>query len=106
MKKLLFLLLLAGAGAFVYYKLFPPEKRSCAKLTELCGVNVAGESCESGLLDLKKGIGDEGAAKLHDCIGRATSCPEASGCMAGAAMGGAAEAMGKFMKGLGDALKK
>jgi hypothetical protein len=106
MKKLLFLLLLAGGGAFVYYKFFPSEKRSCAKLAELCGVNVTGESCESGLLDLKKGIGEEGASKLHDCIGRATSCPEATGCKAGAAVGGAAEVMGKFMKGLGDALKK
>lgn len=106
MKKIVVVLLLVGAGGFVYYKFLTPEKRSCGKLASLCGAEVSGEKCEDGLVDLKKGIGDDGAAKLHDCVGKAQSCAEATGCMVGAGVSGAADAVGKFMKRLGEALKK
>ncbi len=109
MKKLLVVLLLAGAGSFLVYRyaLGSPEKRSCARLAELCGMKPDEEKkCVSDLAEMSQKLGADPYAKFNSCVSDAKSCPAGIGCYAGVGMPSIGDSMGQFMDGLGKALQK
>lgn len=107
MKKLVVVLMLLGAGGYVAWAHWlKPERRACAKMAELCGDKTNVDKCTNDLGDLKKSLGTDVADKFADCTAKATTCPEAAGCLVGAGMKGVGDAMNNFMKGMGNALSK
>jgi hypothetical protein len=109
MKKLLVVLLLVGAGSFLVYRyaLGSPEKRSCARLAQLCGMKADEEKkCVSDLAEMSQKLGADPYSKFNSCVADANSCPAGIGCYAGVGMRAIGDAMGQFMDGLGKALQK
>jgi hypothetical protein len=108
MKKLLVVaILLGGGGYYAYGRWFQPERRACAKMAELCGSEKHDvDKCEADMKDMKKSLGDESARKFDACVADAKSCPEAAGCMLGAAGSGLGDAMNKFIQGVGKGITK
>ena len=110
MKKLLVVAIVLGLGYAAYaYVIRPPEKRACARISELCGgerqVSSADlEQCRSMFSSLGKD-NPEQARKVGDCLSGATSCGEAIGCSAGAALNVGAGFAKSFFEGLQKSLK-
>jgi hypothetical protein len=89
------ILALAGGGVFLLTR--SPERAACARLADLCGVTGSSQdlsTCVDDLGKLRKLAGDETMDKGLSCVEHATSCPEATVCMAGPGL-----------KGLGGAVK-
>jgi hypothetical protein len=107
MKKLLVLLIVVGAGAFLVYRyvLTPAPERSCQRLASLCGGKVRVEGCVNGMTELGK-TNKEAAAKFDTCVADAKSCGEAAGCLAGAGISAATGVFNEFVKGVEHALGK
>ena len=107
MKKLLVVAIVAAVGYVAYAKFYKSERRTCARMTQLCGEKSDGiDKCEADLNDMRQSLGDEAVKKLDTCVADAKSCPEAVGCMVGAAGSGIGDAMNKFMQGVGKGLSK
>ena len=78
--------------------------RTCNKMKELCSVEA--DTCDSTRKSVKESFGADGLDRFDDCYLQSTSCAEASGCVAGAAIKGTAEAAKGFLDGLGKELDK
>jgi hypothetical protein len=105
MKALVVIALLGAGGYFAWSRIARPEKRACAKMSELCG-DKDGARCEKDMDDMRKQLGDETVKKFDTCVADAKSCPEAAGCLIGAGASGVGDAMNKFLKGVGNGLNK
>jgi hypothetical protein len=95
-------LTLAGLVAFLVTR--SPERAACARLADLCGVTGGGRelgACVDDLHKLRKLAGDETMDKGLACVDHATSCPEATVCMAGPGLKGVGHAVKSFFEGLG-----
>lgn len=104
MKKLFFFLVLAAAGALVYYfVLRSPESRMCARLNELCGDGNFSASCEKDLGELRKALGPDALERAAECVSDSDTCTEAATCMAAGMM---RDAMEQFGKGIERALEQ
>jgi hypothetical protein len=108
MKKLFVLLLLGGLGygAYYWWSHRAPEKRACARLTELCGDKNQAAQCERDMSELAKQAKPETMSKLDTCLGDAKTCAEGAGCVFGTGVNVFGDALGQFMKGVGGALNK
>src|SRR5262245_60057692 len=107
MKKLVLILLVLAAVVVFLMRTSPVEKRTCARMAELCGATKDDTArCAAELAELRKRSGDDVANRLHACVHDAQSCAQSSGCLVGANLGAAGAAVGDFFKGLGGALKK
>ena len=108
MKKLLVLLLLAGAAYAAYaFVIRPPEKRACMRVAELCGLDPRGseaQNCVEMLDSLKKSNADA-ISQVTSCVGGAKSCGEAAGCASGAALGIGTSFVKDFLSGLSKTAK-
>jgi hypothetical protein len=106
MKRLFFLLLLAGAGYLVYrYYITRAEGASCHRLAELCGHKGSEiDKCVDDVRELGK-ANKEAVAKFNSCVADAKSCGEGAGCLVGAGFGAAGKMFEDFLKGVGKALK-
>ncbi len=106
MKWVLLFLLLAG-GAFAYYQLFyaHPRVRACAHFAELCGADSR-KSCDEAFDGFAKAASKDDLAPSITCMENAKTCPEAAGCIAGAAGKAGWNAAGDFLKGLGQSFGK
>ncbi len=103
----LLLLLLVGAGAYLYwsYGMDHPRLAACARFAELCGADNR-RQCDDALDALVKVSGREALDGPLACLRKAEGCPEASGCLAGAAGKAGLKAAEQFLKGLGESLTK
>jgi hypothetical protein len=103
MKKLLVVVVLGVVGYVVYaFVLRSPEKRTCAHMAELCGLDQGGGEvarCRQALDALKK---SNAAAVEHvnACVAEAKSCGETAGCASGAAWSIGAGLLNDFLSGL------
>jgi hypothetical protein len=109
MKKLLLVLVVVGAGAFLVhrYVLASPEQRACSKMASLCGMK--GEEvnrCESDLTEMSKALGSDVRGQAAKCVADAKTCAEAMGCYTGAGLSGLGKALDQFFQGLGKGLQK
>jgi hypothetical protein len=108
MKKVLIFLILAAAGYGAYvFLLRPPEKKACARIAELCGIEQKGgnsEQCNQMFETLKKANADK-AGEVAKCMADAKSCGEVAGCTAGAAVTVGADLAKEFLKGLQKTMK-
>jgi hypothetical protein len=99
------ILLLTGVVATGCDVINPPEKRACARVSSLCGLEPeAAGQCSQKLSELSRDLGKERLDKLATCVAEAQSCPEAGGCMAGVGLSALTDSAGKFLKGLGKTL--
>jgi hypothetical protein len=113
MKKLLVLLvvlgLLGAGGWFLYGRYLSPERQACGRLAELCGGKDEQRnesSCEEGLEDYKKMVGQQAYDKALACVDEAKSCLGAAGCMTGGGLRGLGQFLEGVFKGLEPDLKK
>src|SRR5215510_3956412 len=109
MKKFLVVAAVLGvAGFFSYRYVFAkPEKRACARMVELCGLeDKDATECEQAFTEMRKMSGDDSVKAPSQCTMEAKSCGEAMGCMAGAYMKGGIHMWGDMMKGFGKALNE
>jgi hypothetical protein len=105
MKKLLVAVAVLGVGGyFAWGYIMKPGRSACSKMAELCGEKS--DSCTGDLEDMRKNLGDEPLRKFDACVAEAKTCPEAAGCLVGAGASGVGDAMGKFLKGVSNGLKK
>jgi hypothetical protein len=105
--RLLVLALVLGAAGYGTYRYFcqrPPDKRVCARLTELCGGKEHATRCERDVADLRHRSSSETIAKLDSCLARATSCAEGGGCIVGTGVHALGDLFKQFEKGVSDAL--
>jgi hypothetical protein len=103
-KAALAFLILALAGLVVFLFTRSPERAACARLADLCGVTGGRQelrACVDDLEKLRKLAGDEAMNKGLSCVDHATSCPEATLCMAGPGLKGLGSALKGFFGGLG-----
>jgi hypothetical protein len=103
MKKLLTIVVLAVAAYAVYaYVVRPPEKRACARLAELCGLDASGSESQqcTSMMDTLKQSNAASVAKAATCVADAKSCAEAGGCVSGAALSAGAGFAKDFLGGL------
>ncbi len=105
MKKLLALVVLAAIGFGVYrYVLRPPEKRTCARMADLCGMKAdEHDRCTHDVVELRKNLSAEQQDKMDSCVAGAKTCAEAAGCMVGSGFNAAADMFNQFLKGFGGA---
>lgn len=79
------------------------------KLGELCGGGARDVTdlgaCVDQIAQLRKIAGDAPVDRGLACIAKATSCPQAGGCMAGAGMSGLSSALREFADGFDQATK-
>jgi len=107
MKKLLVAVLLLGGGWYAYAHYLQPEQRACVKMASLCDDKSGGvDQCEADLKDMRKAMGADTVRKFDACVADAKSCPEAAGCMLGAAGSGVGDMMNKFIQGVGKGIAK
>ncbi len=108
MKKLLALVVLGGVayGGYWYVKHRTPEKRTCARIVELCGDKGDEAKCEHDLGELAKTASAGAITRLDHCIADAQSCPTAAGCLVGTGMSSLGEAFQQFMKGFSNTVGK
>ena len=77
-----------------------PAQAACARLTTLCGGNDRDrQECERSFAELRPTVDPQNAARAARCLAEATTCGEASGCMAGAAMRAGASFLKDFTYG-------
>ena len=97
--------LVLGSGWVAWARWLKPERRACAKLASLCSdENRDVSQCVDDLEKLDKKLGSAVSRRLESCVGEASSCPEAAGCLVGAGLEGVGDAANQFMKGLGRSL--
>ncbi|HJZ88247.1 MAG TPA: hypothetical protein VKN99_23895 [Polyangia bacterium] len=108
MKKLLLFLIILGVGGYFAYRYYvTPEKRSCARLAQLCGFKSDDhQRCVSQLADLGRNANSESMAKFHDCVAGAKTCAEGSGCLVGAGLSAAGNLFHSFLEGVEKAFHK
>ncbi|ACY18263.1 hypothetical protein [Haliangium ochraceum] len=109
MKKLIAVLLLAGAAFAAYYFLVmrTPEARICDRMSELCGAESDAESCEADLESARDAVGDAAIEDVASCVDEADTCIEAAACTAtGLIRGASEEALEGIQKGLQRAFEK
>jgi hypothetical protein len=97
-------LVLALAGLVIFLVTRSPERAACARIADLCGMTGGRQelsSCVDDLEQLRKLAGDEAMKKGLSCVDHATSCPEATVCMAGTGLRGVGHAVKSFFEGLG-----
>ncbi|MGZ3420890.1 MAG: hypothetical protein ACXWUG_06625 [Polyangiales bacterium] len=112
MKKLLAAFLVLGLFAGVAYAYGrSPERSACLKLADLCAPKAKGgvddlEQCVDQFKQFRKAVGDEAVDKGLSCVEKASTCPQAVGCVAGAGVKGMSGALKEFAKGFDEALSK
>lgn len=79
------------------------EAQICGRMETLCGTTR--EDCKSLVKSVQDSFGDEGVQGMKACFVDAKSCNEATGCVAGKGLKSMTDAMGDFLKGLGEGLK-
>lgn len=82
----------------------PPPDRACVKMQTLCGTTL--EDCGSRRDSVKEKFGQEALDALDACYLSATTCSEANGCVAGAALKATGEAAKEFFQGLQKELER
>ena len=107
MKKAIVVAIVLGIGGLLAYRHFAtPQRRTCARVGELCGLKSSDvDKCVDRVASLRASAGDQRMARLVDCTANAKSCAEGSGCLLGAGLGAATGAVGDFFKGLGGSLE-
>jgi hypothetical protein len=108
MKKLLILLILAGGGGYVGWRLTlgRPETRACRHVADLCredggrSPSSIADECERNLDQLKRQGGGEAYDKSLACLQGSQSCGEVMGCAAGGVLLGVENGVNQFWKGL------
>ena len=107
MKKLIALLVVAGAVFLVYrYVLTSAPERSCQRIATLCGDKSGGlDQCVRWMTELGK-TNKEAVSKFEACVDQAKSCGEGAGCLVGAGFNAASGVLNDFMKGVGKAIGK
>ncbi len=108
MKKLLVLLLLAGAAYAAYaFVIRSPEKRVCMRMAELCGLDSGGSETRNcvEMLDSLKKASPDAVSQVTSCVGDARSCGEAAGCASGAALSIGTGFVKDFLSGLAKTAK-
>ncbi len=101
--KLLVLLALGAAGLAVYaLALRSPEKRSCARLSELCGLGLQSAEIDRcvGVIQAVKQKNASAADQVSRCVAEARSCEAVAGCIPGAALSLGAGFFHDFLGGL------
>jgi hypothetical protein len=100
-----------GAGYFAWAKVLrPPEKRACARLTELCGDHLdrkddKDHDCEEFFAAIKRNA-PEAIEPTSKCVTEARSCGQAVGCVAGGAIHIGTGFARDFADGLGKSLSQ
>ena len=102
---LLFVLICAGVYAWWSWGESHPEIAACSRFADLCGPDSR-KQCDDSLDALLRTSGREALRPSLKCLRDATSCPQAAGCMAGAAGRAGVRAAEDFFKGLGESLGK
>ena len=82
----------------------PPPERACVKMQTLCGTTV--DVCTSRRETVKEKFGQEALDALDACYLSSTTCSEANGCVAGAALKATGEAAKEFFQGLQKELER
>ena len=77
-----------------------PGQAACARLMSLCGGNDRDrQECERTFAELRPAADPQNTVRAARCLAEATTCGEASGCMAGAAMRAGATFLRDFTNG-------
>jgi hypothetical protein len=103
--------LVGGVGYIAWAKMLrAPEKRACARLTELCqermrDANDGPGECDE-YFDALKRTSPESLPRTASCVSEARSCGQAVGCMTGGAIHMGAGFVRDFADGLNKALKQ
>jgi hypothetical protein len=105
--------LIGGGGYFAWAKMIrPPQKRACARLSQLCDGKVklheAGDepdSCDEYFDELKRTAPDA-FPRTTSCVTEARSCGQAVGCMTGGAVQIGTGFVRDFAEGLNQSLKR
>lgn len=100
MRRMLVLLAVVAASVSGCTK----ESATCRKMEALCG--TAPSECREQLDAVKEVAGQEGVDAVARCYSDATTCAEASGCMAGEAVKGATKSASEFLEGMKKSLDK
>ncbi len=79
------------------------EAQICGRMETLCGTTR--EDCKQLVKSVQDNFGDEGVQGMKACFSDAKSCNEATGCVAGKGLKSLTDAMGDFLRGLGEGLK-
>lgn len=83
-----------------------PERRLCVRMGELCGVEgdfKDYEQCVDGIERLEKIAGEEPIESAADCVDRADTCAQATGCIVGAGYKAMPKLLQEFTEGFEDA---
>lgn len=80
------------------------QSQICGRMETLCGTERA--ECEELVKATQEDLGDEGVAGLKSCFVDATTCGEATGCVAGKGLKSLGAAMGEFLKGVSKGLEE
>jgi hypothetical protein len=103
-KTLVAVLIVAVAGLVAFLLTRSPERAACARIADLCGMTGGRQelgACVDDLEKLRKLAGDEAMNKGLSCVDHATSCSEATVCVAGTGLKGLGNAVKGFFEGLG-----
>ena len=108
MKKAVAAVVLLGiiGGGVAYAVTRTPEKRLCVAMGDLCGVEgdfKDYENCVESIERLEKVVGEEPIETAADCVDRADTCVQATGCLAGAGYKALPNLMKEFVEGFEDA---
>lgn len=76
--------------------------RACEKMKTLCDTEL--ETCTGMRDSIRERLGADAVDKFDGCYLQASTCPEASGCIAGAAINATTDAAKSFLDGLGKEL--
>ena len=74
------------------------ETATCGRMKDLCGTTE--ESCKELFKSTRETFGEKGVDAMKTCFADATSCSEASGCVAGVGLKGLTDSATEFLEGM------
>ncbi len=108
MKKVVIALVVLGVigGGVAWAVTRTPERRLCIRMGDLCGVEgdlSDFDTCVQELEKLEKLVGEEPVESAAECVDKADSCVEATGCVVGAGVKAGPKLMQEFLEGFQNA---
>ena len=108
MKKIIAGLVVVGivGGGVAWAVTRTPERRLCVRMGELCGANgdfKDYEACVDGIEELGRVVGDKPVENAAECVDKADSCVEATGCIVGVGYKAVPKLLKEFVEGFENA---
>lgn len=108
MKKVIAAIVVLGVigGGVAWAVTRTPERRLCIRMGDLCGVEgdlSDYDHCVDTIERLEKVVGEEPIESAANCVDKADTCVEASGCVAGAGYKAVPKLLKEFVEGFENA---